>query len=85
MAERPVDGARYWRTNLRILSLLLSIWFFTAFGLGIVGVELLNRFQIGGFPLGFWFAQQGAIYVFIVLIFVYARWMDRVDDRFHSD
>ncbi len=85
MAERPVDGARYWRTNLRILSSLLSIWFFTAFGLGIVGVELLNRFQIGGFPLGFWFAQQGAIYVFIVLIFVYARWMDRVDDRFHGD
>ncbi len=85
MAERPVDGARYWRTNLRILSILLSIWFFTAFGLGIVGVELLNRFQIGGFPLGFWFAQQGAIYIFIVLIFVYARWMDRVDDRFHSD
>ncbi len=85
MAERPGDEARYWRTNLRILSSLLLIWFFTAFGLGIVGVELLNRFQIGGFPLGFWFAQQGAIYVFIVLIFVYARWMDRVDDRFHSD
>ncbi len=85
MADEPVDRARYWRANLRILSSLLLIWFFTAFGLGIIGVEFLNRFRIGGFPLGFWVAQQGAIYVFIVLIFVYARWMDRVDDRFHSD
>ncbi len=85
MADGPVDRGRYWRANLRILSSLLLIWFFTAFGLGIMGVEFLNRFRIGGFPLGFWVAQQGAIYVFIVLIFVYARWMDRVDDRFHAD
>ncbi len=85
MADKRLDEARYWRANLRILTLLLLIWFFTAFGLGILGVELLNSIQIAGFPLGFWFAQQGPIYVFILLIFVYARWMDRVDARFHAD
>ena len=85
MAKKPADEARYWRANLRILGILLLIWFFTAFGLGILLVELLNRFRLAGFPMGFWFAQQGAIYIFIVLILVYARWMDRVDERFHAD
>ena len=79
MAGKAVDGARYWRANLRILGNLLLIWLFTAFGLGILLVEVLNRFHVAGFPLGFWFAQQGAIYIFIVLIFVYARWMDRIE------
>ena len=65
--------ARYWRANLRILVILLSIWFGVSFGLGILLVEPLNRIHIGGFPLGFWFAQQGSIYVFIGLIWVYAR------------
>ncbi|MEE9281673.1 MAG: DUF4212 domain-containing protein [Myxococcota bacterium] len=75
----------YWRANLRILVVLLSIWFAASFGLGILLVEPLNVYSLGGFPLGFWFAQQGSIYVFIVLIFVYARWMDRVDRRFDVD
>ncbi len=79
MADKRVDEARYWRANLRILTLLLLIWFFTAFGLGILGVELLNRIQIAGFPLGFWFAQQGSIYVFVILIFVYAWRMNKID------
>ena len=81
------DSARdraYWRTNLRILSSLLVVWFAVSFGLGILLVEPLNQFRIAGFPLGFWFAQQGSIYVFIVLIFVYALWMDRVDDRYQG-
>ncbi len=78
-------GDRYWARNLRILSILLVIWFAVSFGLGILLVEPLNRLHIAGFPLGFWFSQQGSIYVFIVLIFVYARWMDRVDDRYHRD
>jgi len=85
VTRKPVDGARYWRANLRILGNLLLIWLFTAFGLGILLVEVLNRFHVAGFPLGFWFAQQGAIYIFIVLIFVYARWMDRIDKRFYGD
>lgn len=81
---RP-DGSAYWRENLRILVILLSIWFGVSFGLGILLVEPLNAFHIAGFPLGFWFAQQGSIYVFVVLIFVYARWMDRVDRRHHGE
>jgi putative solute:sodium symporter small subunit len=75
----------YWRANLRIMGLLLCVWFLVSYGLGILWVEALNRFHIGGFPLGFWFAQQGSIYVFIVLIAVYVVWMDRVDARFHLD
>ena len=79
MSEKNQRRARYWRANLRILVILLSIWFGVSFGLGILLVEPLNRVHVAGFPLGFWFAQQGSIYVFIALIWVYARWMDRVD------
>ncbi len=86
MAERGKEraAARYWRQNLRILAILLPIWFGVSFGLGILLVEPLNAVRLGGFPLGFWFSQQGAIFVFIVLILVYAVWMDRVDAR-HRD
>lgn len=76
--RRPVG---YWRTNLRILAFLLSVWFVCSCLLSIVFVEQLNNIQVGGFPLGFWFAQQGAIYVFIVLTFVYAFLMERLDRR----
>ncbi len=79
MAVGNEQGARYWRANLRILAILLVVWFGVSFGLGILLVELLNRIHVAGFPLGFWFAQQGSIYVFIGLIWVYARWMDRID------
>ena len=75
----------YWRANLRVMGILLSIWFAVSFGLGILLVEPLNHFSLGGFPLGFWFAQQGSIYVFVLLIFVYALWMDRIDARFEVD
>ncbi len=85
MAEGSSDAKSYWRENIRALVVLLSIWFAVSFGLGILLVEPLNAFSLGGFPLGFWFAQQGAIYVFVALIFVYARWMDRVDRRFDLD
>ncbi len=85
VAESERNSRGYWRANLRILVVLLSIWFAASFGLGILFVEPLNLYSLGGFPLGFWFAQQGSIYVFIVLIFVYARWMDRVDRRFDVD
>ena len=76
---------QYWKKNLRYLFILLSIWFFVSYGCGILFAETLNTFKIGGFPLGFWFAQQGAIYVFVVLIFVYVVWMNRLDKEFDVD
>jgi putative solute:sodium symporter small subunit len=79
------EARRYWLTNLRVVALLLGVWFFVAYGLGVLLVEPLNQFKLGGFPLGFWFAQQGSIYVFVVLILVYALWMDRIDRRHGVD
>ena len=73
---------RYWRSNLRVVFVLLSVWFLVGYVLSILLVEQLNRVHVGGFPLGFWFAQQGSIYTFIVLIFIYARWMDRLDKKY---
>ena len=71
----------YWKTNLKYLSILLSVWFIVSFGFGILFVDFMNQFQIGGFKLGFWFAQQGSIYVFVVLIFLYVFLMNRLDDK----
>jgi putative solute:sodium symporter small subunit len=79
------DRRHYWRTNLRYLSILLTIWFVVSYGFGILLVDQLDTVRIGGFKLGFWFAQQGSIYVFIVLIFVYVRLMNRLDKRFGVD
>jgi putative solute:sodium symporter small subunit len=80
----PDNGWRkeYWRRNLRLMVILLSIWFIVSFGCGILFVEQLNTIVINGFPLGFWFAQQGSIYTFVALILVYAVLMDRLDDQF---
>ncbi len=86
MASSQADARRhekYWRSNLRLVMILLSVWFAVPFGLGIVFVEPLNQFHLGGFPLGFWFAQQGSIYVFFVLVLIYAVSMRRID-REHS-
>lgn len=77
--------ALYWKRNLRYLAILLSIWFLVSFVFGILLAEPLNAFQIGGFPLGFWFAQQGAIYVFVILIFVYMYLMNKLDLEFDVD
>jgi putative solute:sodium symporter small subunit len=71
----------YWKKNLKYLSILLSVWFIVSFGFGILFVDFMNQFQVGGFKLGFWFAQQGSIYVFVVLIFVYVFLMNRLDDK----
>ena len=77
----------YWVANKRILVGLLSVWFIVSYGFGIIGVDWLNQFMLPGtaFPLGFWFAQQGAIYVFVVLIFVYVALMLRLDRKFDVD
>ena len=72
----------YWRKNLQYLSILLSIWFLVSFVFGILLVDELDQIRIGGFGLGFWFAQQGAIYVFVILIFVYVWLMNRLDKKF---
>ncbi|HXV85893.1 MAG TPA: DUF4212 domain-containing protein [Gemmatimonadales bacterium] len=77
--------AEYWRRNLRYVAVLLAIWFAVSYGAGILLVEPLNRIRMGGFRLGFWFAQQGSIYVFVILIFVYVRLMNRLDRAYDVD
>lgn len=72
----------YWRRNLRLVAILLTIWFLVSFGCGILFVDELNKVRMGGFKLGFWFAQQGAIYVFVALIFVYVWRMNKLDKEF---
>lgn len=85
----PVTGSRaeYWKRNIRLMSILLVIWFIVSYGFGIMLVNVLDQIQFFGFKLGFWFAQQGSIYVFVVLIFVYARKMNALDREFdvHED
>ncbi len=78
------DNRAYWKANLRLLLTLLFVWFLVSFGFGILLVDVLNRVRIPGtgFPLGFWFAQQGSIYVFVILIFVYVGLMNRLDAEF---
>lgn len=85
--ETVARHAEYWRRNIRYLGGLLAVWFVVSYGFGIVLAEPLNVVRIPGtgFPLGFWFAQQGAIYVFVVLIFVYVRLMNRLDLEFDVD
>ncbi|MBW1791795.1 MAG: DUF4212 domain-containing protein [Deltaproteobacteria bacterium] len=80
MDQEKLD--QYWKKNLRLMAVLLTIWFVVSYGCGILFVEQLNAIKIAGFPLGFWFAQQGAIYVFVCLIFIYFFKMDAVDKEF---
>jgi putative solute:sodium symporter small subunit len=75
----------YWRANIRYVGILLSIWFAASYGCGILFVEQLNAIKVGGFKLGFWFAQQGSIYIFVVLIFAYVYLMNRLDRRYDVD
>lgn len=80
--SKAENAKLYWRENVKLLCALLAIWFAVSFGAGILFVDLLNTIQIGGFKLGFWFAQQGSIVVFVVLIFVYAARMRVIEKRF---
>ena len=79
------DKSAYWRENLALLAKLLVVWFVVSFGAGILFVEQLNAIQFFGFKLGFWFAQQGSIYVFVVLIFVYMSKMNAIDKKYGVD
>ena len=76
---------KYWKANLRVVFICLSIWFLVSYGFGILLVDVLNQYSVFGFKLGFWFAQQGSIYVFLVLIFYYARKMNQLDRKFGVD
>ena len=76
---------QYWKKNLKYLSILLSIWFLVSYVFGILLVDELNTIRLSGFKLGFWFAQQGSIYVFVILIFVYIRLMNSLDKKFKLD
>ena len=69
----------YWKKNIRYIKILLSLWFIVSFGCGILFVEQLNKIQIGGFKLGFWFAQQGSIFGFVAIIFTYIYLMNKLD------
>lgn len=83
--DKKAAGLRYWRANNRIIIGLLIVWAVVSLGGGILFVETLNRIQFFGVPFGFWIAHQGAIYVFVVLIFLYAWLMDRLDHKYHVD
>lgn len=85
MSEKNLE--EYWKKNLRLLGILLAIWFLVSYGCGIIFADALNNFKIGGYKLGFWFAQQGSIYVFVLLIFVYVNRMNKLDREYdvHED
>lgn len=78
----PENRAAYWAANLRLLISLLFVWFVVSYGCGIILVDVLNSISLGGYKLGFWFAQQGSMYVFLVLIFIYAVRMGQLDRKF---
>ena len=81
--EDPKRNA-YWRANIKLMLILLSVWFLVSFGFGILLVDQLNTIQFFGFKLGFWWAQQGSIYVFVILIFVYSAMMKRIDKKYET-
>lgn len=85
--SRQEAAAAYWKENLRLMLTLLIIWFAVSFGAGVLFVDQLNTIQFFGFPLGFWFAQQGSIYAFVVMIFFYVWKMNQLDRKydFHED
>lgn len=85
MSDKQRKATAYWKDNIRYLFILLTIWFAVSYGAGILFKNVLDNFQIGGFKLGFWFAQQGSIYVFVILIFVYVRLMNKLDKKYGYD
>jgi putative solute:sodium symporter small subunit len=76
------SGEAYWKAVLTLIAQVLAVWFFVSFGCGILFADALNSMSLGGYPLGFWFAQQGSMYVFVILIFVYGKLMNNLDIKF---
>jgi len=85
MSDKQKNATAYWKENVKYLSILLVIWFVVSYGCGILFKDALNEIRLGGFKLGFWFAQQGSIYVFVILIFVYVRIMNKLDKKYGYD
>ena len=85
MSEQQKHATAYWKQNLTYLVVLLTIWFLVSYGAGILFKDELNNIKLGGFKLGFWFAQQGSIYVFVILIIVYVRLMNKLDKKYGFD
>lgn len=85
MSDKQKHATAYWKENIRYLIILLSIWFAVSYGAGILFKDALDSIRLGGFKLGFWFAQQGSIYVFVILIFVYIRLMNKLDKKYGFD
>jgi len=79
------NARAYWKANLTIVLCLLAVWFFISFVCGILLVDVLDNIRFGGFKLGFWIAQQGAIFVFVILIFVYIKLMDKLDEKYNLE
>lgn len=79
------DAQAYWQENVRLMLALLVVWFVVSFGCGVLLVDELNEFRLGGYRLGFWFAQQGSIYTFVVLIFIYSKKMGDLDRKYGVD
>lgn len=84
MEVNPNEQKHYWKINIRIMSILLFIWFLVSFGFSIIFVDKLNELNLFGFKLGFWWAQQGSIFTFVILVFVYSILMDRVDREYQE-
>jgi putative solute:sodium symporter small subunit len=85
MQQKSAEG--YWKATLGLITQVLVVWFLCSYGAGILFADALNSIQLGGYPLGFWFAQQGSIYIFVALIFWYAKRMNQIDEEFdvHED
>lgn len=83
--NKDSNAAAYWKENIRYLAILLTIWFLVSYGAGILFKSQLDSFRLGGFKLGFWFAQQGSIYAFVILIFVYVHLMNKLDKKYGYD
>ena len=80
-----MTNTKYWKENVRYVLILLFFWFIFSFLFGIIFKDFLNQFSIGGFKLGFWFAQQGSIYSFVIIIFIYVHLMNKLDKKYGFD
>lgn len=87
MSDSNTQATAYWKENLAIIVKIMVVWFVVSFGFGILLVDQLNAITIGGYKLGFWFAQQGSIYIFVALIFYYAKKIEQLDEKYdvHED
>lgn len=82
---KNISQDSYWKSNIKILVSLLAVWFMASFGFGILWSDALDEIKIGGFKLGFWFSQQGSIYIFVLLIFIYVLLMNKLDKKYLKD